>query len=197
MSVIVAIGAHFDDIEAGCGGTLFKHYANNDLIYYIITNSDDDLGGSPIVRVEEQYRALNYIGINLSYLRCFTEEYTIDDIVRLVDEISPTTIYAPFEFDTHQDHIRAARVGISVSRKKNRTLLSYHSGSSYNFVPNLFSRIDMDKKEALLGLFVSQVNTGRIHINSIKKRNGYMSTFISCDDMYAEGFYCNRMELKI
>lgn len=30
---ILAIGAHFDDIEIGCGGALAKHVANGDRVF--------------------------------------------------------------------------------------------------------------------------------------------------------------------
>ena len=37
---ILAIGAHFDDIELGCGGALAKHVANGDNVYaYVATKS--------------------------------------------------------------------------------------------------------------------------------------------------------------
>ncbi len=37
---ILAIGAHFDDIELGCGGALAKHVANGDSVYaYVATKS--------------------------------------------------------------------------------------------------------------------------------------------------------------
>ena len=37
---VLAIGAHFDDIELGCGGALAKHVANGDDVYaYVATKS--------------------------------------------------------------------------------------------------------------------------------------------------------------
>ena len=37
---VLAIGAHFDDIELGCAGTLAKHVANGDDVYaYVVTQS--------------------------------------------------------------------------------------------------------------------------------------------------------------
>ena len=38
---ILAIGAHFDDIELGAGGALLKHYKNNDEIFYLILTKSD------------------------------------------------------------------------------------------------------------------------------------------------------------
>ena len=37
---ILAIGAHFDDVELGCGGALAKHVSQGDLVYvYVATRS--------------------------------------------------------------------------------------------------------------------------------------------------------------
>lgn len=37
---VLAIGAHFDDVELGCGGSLARHIANNDTVYiYVATDS--------------------------------------------------------------------------------------------------------------------------------------------------------------
>ena len=38
---ILAIGAHFDDIELGCGGTLLKHKYNGDDIYNLVVTKSD------------------------------------------------------------------------------------------------------------------------------------------------------------
>jgi len=198
MDRVCFIGAHIDDIEAGCGGVLINYCDKKDIhINCIITNSDDQLGGAPSARMHEQDMVLSKLGGNKIHIRYFTKIYTIDEMVGQIDILSPMIIYAPYEFDTHQDHIRAARVGLSVSRKKDRILFSYHSGSSYNFVPNIFSRINKNRKELLLKIFKSQVNTNRISIGRIIAQNRYMGTFLSGDDVYAEGFHCHRFEYKI
>ena len=39
MNRIMAIGAHPDDIEFGCGGTLLKHKQNGDFVVYVCMTS--------------------------------------------------------------------------------------------------------------------------------------------------------------
>ena len=53
---ILAIGAHPDDIEAGCGGTLLK-YAQNGHRIFLMVMTDGDKGGSSDVRKREQERS--------------------------------------------------------------------------------------------------------------------------------------------
>ena len=33
---ILGIGAHYDDLELGCSGTLIKHVKNNDNVYLLV-----------------------------------------------------------------------------------------------------------------------------------------------------------------
>src|SRR5215831_16260588 len=48
---VLAIGAHFDDIELGCGGALAKHKANGDLVYiYVATDSGYSGPGQVVIR---------------------------------------------------------------------------------------------------------------------------------------------------
>ncbi|HPM43708.1 MAG TPA: PIG-L family deacetylase, partial [Candidatus Omnitrophota bacterium] len=50
---ILAIGAHPDDIEYGCGGTLLQYANHNHKIsLYVVT--DGGFGGDPATRRKEQ-----------------------------------------------------------------------------------------------------------------------------------------------
>ena len=56
MNRIMAIGAHPDDIEFGCGGTLLKHKQNGDFVVYVCmtsTVSTDGVTGK-VLRTKEQ-----------------------------------------------------------------------------------------------------------------------------------------------
>ena len=43
---IMAIGAHPDDIEFGCGGTLLKHKLNGDFIVYVCMTNTESVDGT-------------------------------------------------------------------------------------------------------------------------------------------------------
>ena len=55
---VLAIGAHVDDIELGCGGSLVKHVKNKDKVcMYVITISISlmtKLGWGPKVEIKEE-----------------------------------------------------------------------------------------------------------------------------------------------
>ncbi|MBT4121542.1 PIG-L family deacetylase, partial [bacterium] len=51
---VLAIGAHFDDIELGCGGTVARHVSNGDnVIMLVLTDSAYyNYDGTPVRTVE-------------------------------------------------------------------------------------------------------------------------------------------------
>jgi len=68
MSVILAIGAHFDDVELGVGGTLLKHVEAGDEVFLAITSSDEYRTGDMDLRIEEQFNALGILGVKKTTL---------------------------------------------------------------------------------------------------------------------------------
>ena len=53
---VLAIGAHPDDLEYGCAGTLIQHAHRGDAVYLMII-TDGDKGGDPELRHQEQLDA--------------------------------------------------------------------------------------------------------------------------------------------
>ena len=59
---ILVLGAHPDDIEYGCGGSLLKFAEKNENIYYMILTKGE-FGGNPEIRQKEQEKAQKFIGV--------------------------------------------------------------------------------------------------------------------------------------
>lgn len=194
---ILAIGAHFDDIEIGIGGTLLKHIENNDDVYLAITSSDEHRTGNCCLRREEQEKSLKLLNIHNDNLYMFSLSDNISIIVGVLDKIHPTTIYTMYEYDTHQDHRRASVIGQAVGRKVTTQVIFYNSGTSYDFTPNLFSLIDFKKKQEIISCFKTQISLNAININSIKKREAYWASLITDKNLYAEGLVIRKMLYKI
>ncbi len=53
---ILAIGAHPDDIEYACAGTLIRHAQKGDRVFLLVV-TDGSAGGDPVVRRQEQLDA--------------------------------------------------------------------------------------------------------------------------------------------
>jgi len=197
MRTILAIGAHFDDIEIGIGGTLFRHIDSGDTVYLAVLYSDEFRTGNVNDRLLEQYESMKLLDIPKNFLVVMTSNDNHPDIVHKLDRISPDVIYVPYEYDTHQDHQRCSRVGRSVGRKSHITTLFYGGASVQNFHPIVFINIDFDKKLDLLNCYKSQIQRGAINIDRIEKREHYWGTMISNKECYAEGFMVHKMEIII
>lgn len=199
MKTILAIGAHFDDIELGCSGTLYKHIQNGDQVYIAITHSDEFRTGNIHTRISEQDKSLKLLGIPKlpRYLFLFSETETDAHIIETLDKINPDIIFVHSEHDTHQHHVRTSTIGKAVGRKRHITTYFYDSGSTYEFQPNVFSIIDFDFKYKLLRCFKSQIDCDAINLDIVKKKNSYLASLVTeASNEYAEGFMVRKMIYK-
>ena len=114
---IVAIGAHPDDVELGCGGTLAKMLSLGKTAA-IIDLTEGELGtrGSRELRYEEAAAASKILGVtqrhNLQLPDGFLEnirEYQMP-IIRLIRHYKPDFVFANAIDDRHPDHAKAAKL---------------------------------------------------------------------------------------
>lgn len=114
---ILAFGAHPDDVELGCSGTLFYHI-DKGLKVGIADLTQGELGtrGSAQIRESEAQKAKQIFGIevreNLNLGDGFfeinhTSELAIIEIIR---KYQPDVVLAPAVEDRHIDHGRAAQL---------------------------------------------------------------------------------------
>ncbi|WHF50544.1 bacillithiol biosynthesis deacetylase BshB1 [Chryseobacterium gotjawalense] len=114
---ILAIGAHPDDVELGCGGTLAKLISEGKTVA-IVDLTEGELGtrGTNITRAEEAGNASKILGIshrtNLKMKDGFllnTEEYQMQ-IVKMIRKFQPEIVLANAIDDRHPDHAKAAKL---------------------------------------------------------------------------------------
>lgn len=163
---VLAIGAHPDDVEIGCGGALARHFENYDVVH-ILTLSRGAAGGDTNLRVAEAHNAAALIGAqlqleNLSDTAIGAEAVTIAIIAAAISELQATHVYTHSNEDTHQDH-RALHVATQVAARGVPNVYCYQSPSStVHFKPNRFVDIThyINKKIELVGTYKSQL--GRV-----------------------------------
>ena len=114
---ILAIGAHPDDVELGCGGTILKLISEGKTVG-IIDLTEGELGtrGSRETRKEEAGDAAKILGIsvreNLKLKDGFlnnSEEYQLK-IVEKIRKYQPEIVLANAIDDRHPDHAKAAKL---------------------------------------------------------------------------------------
>ena len=114
---ILAIGAHPDDVELSCGGTLAKH-AHGGKKVAVVDLTEGELGsrGSVTTRYTEAAEASKILGIvdrkNLQLPDGFFQEDQ-ESLIRLIRQIryfQPTIILANAPSDRHPDHGKGAQL---------------------------------------------------------------------------------------
>jgi len=141
---ILAIGAHPDDIEYGCGGSLAKHGKQGDHVCAIVLTKGEK-GGNPTTRVHESEKALSTFNVGEIHFGDFkdTELYNyipslIVFIEDFVNRLSPDRVYTNTQNDRHQDHI-ATFIATKAACRSVHQVLAYETPSSdYNFKPQAF-----------------------------------------------------------
>lgn len=135
---VLALGAHFDDIEVGCGGTIIKHVNNKDKVYmYVLTDSEYEyyngtIGRRKEVALKEGREAAAILGVKDLICGGFkTKElaysvWLIEEINKVIDDLGIDLIYTHWIHDVHQDHSAIGRATLSAARHVPR-LLMYRS----------------------------------------------------------------------
>lgn len=140
---ILAIGAHFDDVELGCGGALASHAVRGDEVYVFVAtvsgfanHYDQSVRSSEIARAEAA-EAMRILGVKEMFCGDFkTLEVEFVDglniqILRLVEQLGIEQVYAHWTGDIHHDHQAVARATLHSCRHVSRLLMYrsnwYHS----------------------------------------------------------------------
>ena len=120
---ILAIGAHPDDIEFGCGGTLSKYSEKGHKVYMLVL-SIGDKGGDPEIRQKEQENSAQILGAEKLYFgnekdtEIVQSQKLITEIEGFLKEIKPDFIFVHYFDDTHQDHRNLSNSTISATRDR-------------------------------------------------------------------------------
>ena len=194
---ILALGAHPDDIEIGCGGTLLRYAEEGASIFHYIATVGEK-GGDPVVRQREAARAAEMIGVERLFWGNFVDcEITnghqlISSVEEVVHEVKPD------RDDTHQDH-RALAVAVQSAARRVPYFLFYESPTTLNFIPTVYCNIEstITRKIELLECHFSQVartNIEGMPITDIA-RAAAIRRGIEVYRRYAEGFKTTRFFL--
>jgi LmbE family N-acetylglucosaminyl deacetylase len=194
---ILAIGAHFDDIEIGCGATLKQHSMAGDEIHLVIFNPENERSGSSEVRLIEQQTSMYKLGVpleNLKLIDSLDDENRYEYMVATLDAYKPDILFLPWMNDSHQQHRKVSRLAQAALRKRNITGFFYYSGSSVDFQANVYNQIDHYFKLALLNSFSSQIKNNSLNVELIMAYNRYCGSVISDSQfIHAEPFHIKRM----
>ena len=169
---VLAVGAHFDDIELGCGGALARHVkAGDKVLAFVATSSEYGDKEGKLVRtgdiaLKEARLASEKMGYQLltGNIPTFYLEYGEKlqaILLKIIEENSIELIYTHWTHDVHHDHRNLALSTLHVARHVNR-LLMYQSNwyvSEKDFHKNFFVDITdfWEKKEEAIRVYRSEM----------------------------------------
>ena len=153
---ILVFGAHPDDIELSCGGTIIKHI-NNGFKVGIVDLTKGELGtrGDAKTRLEEASEASKIMGVHLRENLNFADGFFANNknhqisIIKKIREYQPDIIITNAPSDRHPDHGRASQLTIDSTflsglEKINTNQAVWRPSSIYHYIqfnslePNIF-----------------------------------------------------------
>ena len=178
---ILAFGAHPDDVEISCGGTLLKYASQGKKIGIIdLTQGELSTRGNIELRAKESQKASDFLGLtireNLKMKDGFFDqnESSIKSIITKIRQYKPIVVMANSNSDRHPDHGRAGKLveeacyyaGLEkikteisgVEQEAYRPDLVLHYIQDYHIEPDiLFDISDFERKKLeLIKCFSSQ-----------------------------------------
>ena len=160
--VVLAVGAHPDDVEIGVGGVLARHVSEGHEVT-ILTLSGGEQGGVVAERADESIRAAEILGCRLVHADLTDTSVseggeTITTIKRVIDEIHPQTVYTHTARDVHQDHRNVHSATLVAARGIPRVYCYQAPSTTVEFHPTRYVAIDehLERKMAAIAAFGSQ-----------------------------------------
>jgi LmbE family N-acetylglucosaminyl deacetylase len=202
---ILCIGAHSDDIEIGCGGTILKliEAYKSTMFYWVVLSSNEK-------RKKEAEESANAFLTNAKRRRIVIKgfrdgffPYIGSDIKEYFEglkrEVNPDLIFTHYRLDLHQDHRLVSDLTWNTFR--DHLILEYeipkYDGDLGS--PNFFVHLDKDicekKIEYILNIFKTQAENqwfAEETFLSLLRLRGIES---NAPTKYAEAFYSRKVAL--
>ncbi len=170
---VLAVGAHPDDIEIGCGGFLLKSTSiGHDVHILIITRGE--ASGDPYQRETEAKKAMEFMGARSLYFGNKKDTTLIPDgklisvIEDVIEKVKPHLVLTHSTSDEHHDH-RAVGFATIEAARYYPNILAYENPLTKEFRPEVFVDISdtIKRKVELLSLYKTQENKAYLKRNAI------------------------------
>jgi len=114
---ILAFGAHPDDVELGCGGTIAKEIHNGKKVGIIdLTRGELGTRGTADTRKEESNNAAQILGVTIRENLGFADGFFVNDkshqleIIKMIRKYQPTMVLCNAIDDRHIDHGKGSKL---------------------------------------------------------------------------------------
>lgn len=215
MNKVIVISAHPDDETLGAGGTLLKHRANGDQLFWIIATSIFENQGFSKEKVKSRIKEIDEVKEMFGFEHVFfldfpTMRITSELVPELVRKISsiftgvrPQVIYTLNRSDAHSDHRYISDAVMACTKSFRypflKRILMYECISETEFapafpekvfIPNYFVDISefMTEKIKIMNIFSSEMGEHPFPRSerNIRALGTFRGAVAGCD--YAEAF---------
>ena len=202
---VLCLGAHCDDIEIGCGGTILRLLDENQNVdvHWVVFSSDDTRAAEARKSADSFLEKTRHKTVVIKKFRDGFFPYIGAEIKEYFEvvktEFNPDIIFTPFRYDLHQDHRLISELTWNTFRS--HLILEYeivkYDGDLGN--PNFFVHLSPEtcagKVEIIKRCFASQANrtwfTEDVFYSLLRLRG-----IESCSaDKYSEAFYSRKIIL--
>lgn len=200
---ILCLGAHSDDIEIGCGGTMLRFLSeyNNVEVHWVILGSSGRRDGEAVesankflANAKKKHIIIkNFKESFFPYIGCEIKEF----FERLKKKVFPDIIFTHYRHDLHQDHRLVSELTWNTFR--NHLIFEYeiikYDGDLGS--PNVFVHLDEDickaKVNIIMESFKTQIHRGWFTPDTFLSMLRIRGAESKAPQKYAEGFYCRKL----
>ncbi|MGK7221303.1 PIG-L deacetylase family protein [Kocuria flava] len=145
---VLAVGAHPDDLELACGGTLAKLVDTGHEVRGLVMSSGE-VGGNAGVRPDEARHGAAFLGLSALRVHDFPDtqlETVSNEMVRAIEtaikDFGPDVIFTHSAHDQHQDHYAVHQATLRAARAHHSILCFESPSVTRDFDPSVFVDIN-------------------------------------------------------
>jgi len=195
---VLAIGAHPDDIELGCGGALAKYKELGYEVHGLVMTSGEQgnpyltKGKSRSVEAKDGAGVLGLDSLGVFAFRdtkLFSHLNDMKDVIEArIRETNPDIIITQSPHDIHQDH-KAVFEATKIAARGPRTVLCYEDVSTEpHFVPNYFVDITEYIEDKVVAVGSHRTQKGKLYMEPEGIRGRAAHRGMQSGVRYAEAF---------
>ncbi len=197
---VLVVGAHPDDVELGCGGTIVKHLELGDEVFILIMTNGEK--GNHTEDRKECLSSLEKLGLKKEniFFGNFPDGFLSDsqEVVNYIENylknLEIDRIYTHYPNDRHQDH-RHCSYAVSAAARKSPEIFLFQGPSTKSlFEPHYFielSKKQLVKKIDALSCYKSQIQKGIVNLELVEHLAAFHG--LTQNKGYAEAFAINHV----
>lgn len=202
-SKIIVFGAHPDDPETACGGTMvLLSQAGHEVVAAYLTRGEAGIPGkshqeAAAIRTEEALRACDILRVRAAFLgqvdgQCEVNPARYDDIWRFFEREQPDLIFTHWPIDTHRDHRACSTLVYDAWLRMGRSVPLFYfevmtGQQSHKVLPNDYVDITAVVEQKHRACFVHESQrVSQWYADSHGKMEAFRGLECGCD--YAEAF---------